>query len=243
MNRSGIYGDLIFESIKVEGLVPKYLDLHYKRLAKGIKVLKFVPEGFDFDLFEYEILMAVKKYRENKPISDENLRVRFVVFREANGFYLPDSNRMNYEVEVFPIPPYDYGSREVRVYPDQRKAPGVLANIKTGYALIYVMAKIWAQERGLFDALILNTNGNIIESSSSNIFWEECDYKTNKRQWYTPPLSDGCVEGVMREVFMKTHSVIEKSCVLSDIINAEELLLTNAIRERWTVDHYEILGS
>ena len=86
------------------------------------------------------------------------------------------------------------------------------------------MASIWAREKELDDALILNSKGNIIEASSSNIFWRI------NRQWFTPPLSDGCVEGIMREVFMGQNKVIEKSCSMSELNKADEILLSNAIQ-------------
>jgi branched-chain amino acid aminotransferase len=106
---------------------------------------------------------------------------------------------------------------------EQTKAPGVLANLKSGNALIYVMASIFAKEQGWEEALILNTNGHIIESTTSNIFWQA------NQQWFTPPLSDGCIAGIGREVFMERHSVIEKSCTHIDLQNAEQCILTNAL--------------
>jgi len=54
----------------------------------------------------------------------------------------------------------------------KKKLLGLIQILKLVMHLIYVMAKLWAKENRLDDALILNQNGNIIEAASSNIYWK-----------------------------------------------------------------------
>ncbi|MBC7384402.1 MAG: aminotransferase class IV [Bacteroidia bacterium] len=225
MNRFNLYGDLLFESIKIIGTKPQHLTRHFSRLMKGAALLNFETDSFDFDIFEKEIINSIKKYFRLKSNNSNIARLRFVLYRNANGFYLPDSNKVNFYTEIFSFEPsLSIEPVSVGIYAEQAKAPGPLAGIKSGNALIYVLASIRAKENKLDDMLILNTNGNIIESTSSNIFW------FSNGKWFTPPLKDGCVAGIMREIFMEENVVTEKSCSLNDLINADKRQLSNAIQ-------------
>jgi branched-chain amino acid aminotransferase len=93
--------------------------------------------------------------------------------------------------------------------------------------LIYVLAKIWAKENGLDDALILNQNGNIIEAASANLFWKK------NNQIYTVPLAEGCIDGIARQVYMEqmvlaNKPVIEKICSQIELQQADEIFISNA---------------
>ncbi len=225
MQRFTLYGDLLFESIKVIRDEPQYLEKHFKRLMSGAKVLSFETEDFNFDLFKNDINRAIKKFRESADNNQEFLRLRFVMYRDSKGFYLPDSGKIKYFSEITSFnPPLNHSNIQVGIYRVQPKAPGPLSNIKPGNSLLYVMASIWAKEKKFDDALLINTEGKIIEATSSNIFW----FKNG--QWYTPPLRDGCMQGIMREVFMEQNNVLEKSCLKIDLDEAEKKILSNAIQ-------------
>ncbi|MEI7979207.1 MAG: aminotransferase class IV [Bacteroidota bacterium] len=224
IKRAFVYGDLLFESILVLDKEIQYAKKHYDRLTKSAGILKMeLPEKFDFDSFKQSIINEIN--------GKTNCRVRFVLHRNSLGFYLPNTNRTDYIVEVFDIPENWKSENEkikkVGVFTEQKKAIGPYSNLKTGNALIYVMAKIWAKENGLDDALILNQNGNIIEAASSNIYWKKNNII------YTVPLSEGCIAGVSREVFIescnaKNIPIIEQICTTEDLKNADEIFMSNA---------------
>ena len=52
----------------------------------------------------------------------------------------------------------------------------------------------------------------------------------NDEKLYTPPINDGCVDGTMRRWIIGKESVIEKSLLISDIIHADEIFLSNAMK-------------
>jgi branched-chain amino acid aminotransferase len=116
--------------------------------------------------------------------------------------------------------------KKVGLYNENCKSRGPLSNIKSGNALIYVLASIWAKNQNLYDALILNDLGNIIESTKANIFW------TKGNVSYTPPLSEGCIAGVMREEIMSNELVIEKPCKINDLLEADSIFLTNTLSNK-----------
>lgn len=229
IERAFVYGDLLFESMLVLNNSIQNKDKHYKRLCKSATILKMeLSNDFTLAFFTNEI---EKKIASSTLADKQNCRVRFILYRNSNGFYLPDSNKVNYIIELFELNKNwkEIAAKPKRtgVYKEQHKAKGPLANLKTGNALIYVIAKLWAKENDLDEALIINDTGNIIEAASSNIFW-----KKNNRI-FTIPLSEGCIAGVARETFMEEQSnknspVIEQICTLQTLQEADEIFMSNA---------------
>jgi branched-chain amino acid aminotransferase len=103
------------------------------------------------------------------------------------------------------------------------------SNLKTSNALIYVMAGIYASENKLDDCIIVNEKGFITETISSNIFLLKDKFIL------TPPLTDGPVAGIMRKQILKIADMLqyriynEKSLTEKNIIDADEMFLTNSI--------------
>ncbi|MBU3661777.1 MAG: hypothetical protein FGM41_01070 [Bacteroidetes bacterium] len=225
MERAAQYGDLLFETMFHNGTSVRHIERHYARLTRGLTILKMPEPSLSFAEFEQKIdENLVSWIRQNT--SSPAYRIRFTVCRNGSGNYLPQNPNLSYYQNIVSVNNQHFKLDlpiKVGLYSEQTKAPGVLANLKSGNALIYVMASIFAKEQGWEEALILNTNDHIIESTTSNIFWQA------KQQWFTPPLSDGCIAGIGREVFMEKHSVIEKSCTPIDLQNAEQCILTNAL--------------
>jgi branched-chain amino acid aminotransferase len=94
------------------------------------------------------------------------------------------------------------------------------------------MAGLFARENKLDDAIIVNTQGRICESAIANIFIIKDDVI------YTPPLSEGCVAGVMRRWLLEKSSlkdhIIEQKLETEDLFQADEFFLTNSINLlRW----------
>jgi len=115
------------------------------------------------------------------------------------------------------------------LYTEIPKPTNYLSNIKTCNSLVYVMAGIYKTQNKLDDVFLLNQHGNLCEASSSNIF---ISYKKNL---YTPALSEGCVEGVMRQVTInlaKQNGIpLTEAQISPDILyEADEVFLTNAGR-------------
>jgi para-aminobenzoate synthetase / 4-amino-4-deoxychorismate lyase len=87
------------------------------------------------------------------------------------------------------------------------------------------------RSKGFFDVLYLNEKDEIAEGSRTNIFFRK---GTN---WFTPAIESGLLPGVYRKYFIETHpDISEKNIRIEDLINADELLLTNALRGELKVD-------
>jgi branched-chain amino acid aminotransferase len=92
------------------------------------------------------------------------------------------------------------------------------------------MSSLFANEKEFSNSILFNSEGNIIETSNSNIFI------IKNGELFTPPSSDGCVEGTMRSWVLSQLNVTERSLCISDINNASEIFTTNAINGIVSVD-------
>lgn len=87
----------------------------------------------------------------------------------------------------------------------------------------YDAAAAHAASRGCYDGLLVNERGEITEGAITNIFIRKGDI------WMTPPLTCGLLPGVGRHVFMSTHAAKERILFPGDVVDADEIRLTNAI--------------
>ncbi|MCX6186604.1 MAG: aminotransferase class IV [Bacteroidetes bacterium] len=231
MQRAFYYGDLLFESILVKNEELMLIERHHKRLINNAKSLGF-DHSISFSLQEF--ISQIQTEVDKSNINDKkNCRVRYTLYRHGDGFYLPLSNEIKYLIDVFDFDiTNNSNTTKVSLYTTNHKACTPLSNLKTGNALLYVLASIWAKQNNWDDALLINQYGRIIESTKANLFWIK-DGIT-----FTPPLSEGCVAGVMREEIMCNENIIEKPCEIVDLENADQIFLTNAISQKINISFY-----
>ncbi|MEE1883823.1 aminotransferase class IV [Pedobacter flavus] len=235
-NRGLKFGDGIFESMKMQNHELMFSDLHADRIQAAAKFLKFEK----YQLLDSYFLKQKTTELSKKNKLNGNSRFRLTVFRSNGGLYTPDTNRYEYILEVMPsTPTYELNTKGliIDVYSELTKSINKLSQFKTTNALLFVMASIFKKERKLDDVILLNDAGFICESASSNIF------VVYKNQIYTPPLSEGCVGGVMRSVVLKLAKennidIIEAQINPQILLEAEEVFLTNAaLGIRWVMGY------
>lgn len=194
-------------------------DYHFERLLNGLDKLKIhKPSSFSIEKISAEITGLCKK---NNCFSKARVRLSVV-------------DPFDYFIEVLPLNEISSDERLViDIFLDVKKKCDEFANLKLINREIYVAAEKFIQENKLDDCLILNEHGRICESTISNIFWIKDDVI------YTPPLSEGCVAGVMRRYLMEKirdtrYGIREKPLLIEELFDADEVFLTNAIRGiRW----------
>jgi branched-chain amino acid aminotransferase len=226
-NRSFRYGDGLFETMMVRDGRLCLSTYHLDRLFSGMQFLS-LRNTFTRQDLEAQILELCQK-NGNPPRS----RVRMVVFRDDAD---PISPTLHYIIESWPLPgehALNDKGLVIDVFPDGRKACDTLANLKSNNYLLYTLATLYAQKHALDDCLVLNSQNRLADSTIANLFY------VKNGQFFTPPLSEGCVAGVMRRHLLENmpHAgfpIVEKPVTSEDLLNADELFLTNAIRGiRW----------
>ncbi|CAL1516593.1 aminotransferase class IV [Chitinophaga sp. MM2321] len=225
-NRSFRYGDGCFETLKVYQGNVLLADLHFERLLASLNLLHFdIPASFTKAFFIGHIIDLC-----NKNNMSAMARVRFAVFRSDGGLYDPINNLPNFVIQSWDLSPGVLELNEnglvMDIFPDVKKSCDKLSSIKSNNCLPYVMAAMYAKQHQLNEAVLLNQYGRVADSTIANIF------VVHHKTIYTPPLSEGCVCGVMRKYLLKTvlnFKVEEKPLAVEDLENADEIFLTNAI--------------
>ena len=228
-NRSYLYGDGLFESIRIMNGSPINVPNHFNRLVEGSKAIKMrLPSFFTAAFFEDKI----KELLQESAIT-EGGKCRISIDRATGGTYFPETNEVSYFIEVYPYDAnhFELNSKglEVDIYMDMKKQKNFLSNYKTKNGLMYVMAAIAAKEKNLDDLLLSNEKGGILESSNSNIF------VVSNGVLYTPGLDEGCLAGTMRMQVINLaiqHGIKVYECAIlpQNLLAADEIFLTNAIR-------------
>ncbi len=205
-----------------------FLRDHITRLKLGMTVLRMnLPAEFNTENI-HELIMQLLKHNTHAP----NARIRLTVFRNEGGYYSPETNDISFLIESEEVQgPYELNQKGfwVDVYADLKKPLNKLANLKTGNALLYVMAGLAKQSMKLDECFLINDTGAICESISSNVFI------VKNGTLYTPPLTEGCVAGVMRKQIMSLATqnkilTFESPITINTLMNGDEVFLTNSIK-------------
>jgi len=219
-NRGYRYGDGFFETIRVSNGKIRLQNLHVKRVERSIATLQYIhPQNSINSIFQQAIELC---YSNNFEVS---AKVRLSFFN-GNGSAFDENVPLQYLIEAYPLSEtanhLNAEGITIGICADVTKSCDTYANLKSSNYLFSRMGIEFARVNSWDDALILNQFGNICESTIANIFWLAQD------TIHTPPLSEGCVQGVMREYLMSEISVTEKTCTAEDLLQADEIFLTNA---------------
>ncbi|MBN2746140.1 MAG: aminotransferase class IV [Bacteroidales bacterium] len=221
-NRAFKYGDGLFESMRIENFQPRFLDDHFVRLESACQTIG-IETNNSLDTIKDEIEFISKDFKD--------AILRLSVIRKSGGKYLPLNNNFDYLIEIQELAPQSLQSsiETIGIYSKNEKPISDFGRFKTTSSILYVLASIFAKENGYEDVLIKNTNGNIIEATSSNVFVRRGN------QISTPPLSDGPIDGVMRKQILKLSNltpyyIVEQTISETDLNKADEIFLTNSVK-------------
>ena len=237
-NRSFLFGDGVFETLKIVNGKILFLADHYFRLMASMRIVRMeIPMNFTLEYIENQVLLLV----EQLEISD-SARVRFTVFRNEGGFYAPQTNEISYLIQATALEnkKYFFSSKvyEVELYKDNLITKQLLSTLKTTSKIIQVTASVFAKENDFNSCLMMNDSKNVIEAISGNIFM------LSNNVLSTPPISEGCLNGIMRKQLLalaKFFPNIEfKEAIISpfDLQKADELFVTNVIKGIQPITRY-----
>lgn len=229
-NRAFLYGDGVFETVKIIDNKILFLEDHYFRLMSSMRVVRMeIPMNFTMEYFEEQILSLAKANNFSA-----SARARITVYRNDGGYYLPHENTISFLIHTTPLESTLYSidktAYEVDLYKDFYVTKQLLSSIKTTNKIINITGSIFANENGLDNCLLLNDSKNVIEALQGNIFML-LDGKL-----ITPPVSEGCLNGVMRKQIIALAKkianleVVEEPISPFDLQKADELFITNVIK-------------
>lgn len=228
-NRAFLYGDAVFETLKIVNAKILFWEDHYFRLMSSMRILRMkIPMDFTLENLEAQIIQLVEQLK----ISD-SARVRVTVFRNDGGLYQPETNAVSYLITAKALPTKSYcfakNPYEVELFKDYHLPKHLLSSIKSTNKIVQILASVFAKENDFNDCLLINEDKNVVESISGNVFM------VTGNQLITPPISDGCLNGIMRKQLlseikkMPELELVEKSISPFEIQKADELFITNVI--------------
>ncbi len=230
LNRGLRYGDALFETMRVLNGKLIFWEDHYLRLMASMRIMRMeIPMQFTMEFLEAAILDTVRANQLN----DSQARVRFTVYRKDGGVYLPASMEVSWIIEAEPLEAPFYilepGTYEVELFKDFYVNADMLSTLKSNNKLIQVLGSIYAAENNYANCLLLNPQKMLVEALNGNLFL------VKGSQIITPPLSDGCLNGIARKKILEivgkldSYTLEETSISPFELQKADELFISNSI--------------
>jgi branched-chain amino acid aminotransferase len=225
-----VFGDSAYETLRTYGGRPFELNRHLRRLRRSIGLL-----GFDLKTSDDEIKARVDaclSFARN----DESY-LRLIVSRGVGDMSyrferIPEPTVAMY---VKPLEPsnealYTKGGGTVIVSIRRNPIEALNPAIKSSNLLNNALATREAYAKGAFEAILLNTRGEVAEGAGSNVFI------VKDGRLLTPPLSCGLLAGITRELTLEIAAAIgipheERVLFPADLRNADELFVTSTLKE------------
>ena len=236
-NRGFLYGDAVFETLKIVNNKILFWEDHYFRLMSSMRIIRLdIPETYTPEFLKENII----KIHQKKSLTG-NSRVRITVFRYSSGKYRPDSNTSSFIISSEEVKESNYilnnGDYKVDLFKDFYLDNQLISSIKSNNKIINVVASIYSNENGLKNCILLNKDKMVVEFINSNIF------TVNQGKIYTPKLSSGCLNGVMRKnliniLRLNSFEVFEEDISTFDLTKSDEIFGTNIIQGLFSVTNY-----
>lgn len=228
LDRSYLYGEGLFETMKAtRGFIP-FLGEHLQRLFRGLDLLR-MPIDLSASKLEFSLYQTLHHNR----LKDAYLRLTLSRPNKEIGNFEPGAgvNLLVVARALEKAPPKIYAEGvSAKVVEDFRISPDPLCQVKSTNYLRNVLAQRMAKDAGFNEALLLNSSGNLVEAATSNLFIHDGE------KFVTPPVSEGALPGVTRrvvlELFAKNYLPFEERPLkVSDLLTAPEAFLTSALKE------------
>jgi para-aminobenzoate synthetase/4-amino-4-deoxychorismate lyase len=216
---------------------------------------KFLTEPMKyFELFETILIRNKKAFLLNqhlKRLKDSAGYFLFVInekkIRELlnKKLYFLRANR-NYRCRIA-LNKWGKFKIQIMQYPEQKKEARIIFSkkrinsknpfqfFKTTFRDLYDEQFSYYSSKGFFDVIFLNENNEITEGTISNIFLRKNDII------FTPPVESGILNGIYRQYYIQRNpKVIEKKLFVSDLLDADEVFLTNSLRGKTRISRLHL---
>jgi branched-chain amino acid aminotransferase len=211
-------GDGIFETLKIIDGTAFALRRHLDRLRRSASGL-----GIDVPLDDAGLRAAVVETIEANQLRDGRVRITVTGGVSPLGSDRGDDGA-SLIIAASPQAPWPPSAKVVTV-PWRRNEHSAVAGLKTTSYADNVVALRRARELGADEAIFANTAGNLCEGTGTNIFVGIAG------ELVTPPLSAGCLAGIIRELLVESMSIREIDLPLERLRDADEAFLTSSTRE------------
>ncbi|MCU0322623.1 MAG: aminotransferase class IV [Chitinophagaceae bacterium] len=227
-NRSFRYGDGCFETMKAVNGQIIHAKEHFERFFSSLELLQFEKPNYLTAAYLTEHVSKLLQQNGNTKLA----RIRLTLFRGNGGLYDAENHFPNYIIQTWNLNESNNKLNEnglvIDVYKDARKVCDHFSHLKSNNYLSYAMAALWAKKNHLNDAILLNPYDKIADATIANVFIVQ------DGMIKTPSVTEGCVNGIMKNYILhclreENIAVEETSITIDDVLNAQEIFLTNSI--------------
>ena len=222
-DRGLLHGLGAFETmLAVDGEI-RHAGKHLSRLRKSVDLLG-LPSLENINLGNVVAELCAKNHCDNG-----RARIRLTLTAgEGTLRSLQPGATARIIISALPCAPQIDSLRAITL-PWLRNDRSPLAGLKTTSYAENLVALDWARQRGAAEGVFFNTSGHLCEGTTSNVFLVIAG------SLFTPPLSSGCLPGVMREVLIEAapkHGIPlrEQDISREFFAQAEAMLFTSATR-------------
>jgi aminodeoxychorismate lyase len=225
-DRGFMYGDGLFETMRVFKGKPFRMAQHLERMVRGADFLKiklpFTPK---------ELQQFAEQLIEKNNMPDAVLRVTLTRGPGERGYSLQDVGTPTVVMTLHAAPPLDPNNPpQWSVVSSSFRIPASdpLSSFKTLNKLEAIMARAEAETHGADEALLTNTNGEVAETAGANLFWIYHD------KICTTPTGRGVLPGITRAVALEICQVLglptNKRVIKPEALrNSEGIFLTQSV--------------
>lgn len=222
-DRSFLYGDGLFETLRVYGGEPFRWQQHMARLHQGAEFLKirvpFAPA---------ELRKAAAWLIQENQAPESILRISLSRGVGVRGYSPEGAEDPIVVMSLHPAASHDSkNSPRWRLITSSLRLPASdpLASFKTCNKLPQILARAEAEAQGADEALLLNTDGEVAEAASSNLFW------IDRNVVCTPPLAAGILPGITRAVVLEMCNSLgihtgERKIIREELFQTEGIFLS-----------------
>ncbi len=236
LDRGLLYGDGLFETMRVyQGTVFR-LDAHLQRLAHGAEIL-----SIKLPLSHQELRQAVQATVAHSHLPSGY--VRLTVTRGVGGqpseldASSPSIMIWVRDFDGYPEELYDRGMSAI-LASTRRNEHSVLSQVKSLNYLDNLLARAEAKQAGADEAILLNTAGMLAEASASNLFI------VAEGRLLTAPVAAGPLPGITRACIIELAAaqgvdLSEEPLSVEQLRQAQEAFLTNSLMEVMPLTQFE----
>jgi len=225
-----LYGDGVFEGIRVYNSKIFELEAHIKRLYESAIVIRLVVP-----MSQSKLINAVEKTVEANGVIDGYIRL--VVTRGVGTLglnpFICENGRLFIiadNIQLYPEELYEKGMKVISATTVRNHPLAIPPQVKSLNYLNNILAKIEALDNNVPESIMYNHEGYVAEATGDNVFI------VKNGVIYTPPIEAGALEGITRGVVIRLAKeenleVVEKNLTRFDLYICDEFFLTGTAAE------------
>ncbi len=223
-DRGFTLGHGLFETILFKNGKAAALDYHWHRLETSSPLINIT-----LPFSKYDLAAMLYALIEENDLQDKTAGARVTITHgeSARGILPVTPPTPNFVISVFAYSHVTKTDFSALIATTRKNERTVASRVKSVSYLDNILAKQEAMSQGYDEAILLNTTSNVADGAISNVFI------VKDGVIYTPSITDGALPGVMRAILLEElkseFSIIEKSISPAELLNADEVFLTNAL--------------